>query len=228
MERLKNKAMTHQNYFACEYCSTKNPAGATSCLACGAPIEYHQPLSSPKATTKPRIDKKSKKRPEEEFKKVGEKVDEAYFTVLKTYAIAWRTVAEAIAIAVAAFIIGTAGGAAGIGFLGILGGIALGITVGLTQKNFYIALISAPGGAMIGLLVGAIFWVIGNPKIFPLIVTLFSILGAVIGGRRKPTFSRRNWWEKLRPFFGALGGLVFSALGAALGWGILSTIKLFQ
>ena len=220
--------MAQSEFIACEYCNTKNPTGTSSCLACGAPIEYRKPAPQTKTVQKNKKDTKPIKRPEDELKKVGEKVDDAYFTVLNTYAIAWRTVAEAIAIAVSAFIIGAAGGAAGAGFLGILGGIALGIAVGLTRKNFYITLVSAPGGSMIGLLVGAISWVIGIPKTYPLIVTLFAFLGAVVGGRRRTAFAHRNWWEKLRPFLGALGGLAFSALGSALGWGILSTIRLFQ
>ena len=181
-----------------------------------------------KLASKPVKDIRPSKKPEEDLRKIGEKVDDAYFIALNTYDIAWRTVAEAIAISVSAFIIGAAGGAAGVGFLGVLGGIALGIAVGLTQKNFYITLISAPGGAMIGLVMGAIFWVTGSSKIYPVIAALFAILGAMIGGRRQAAFTRRNWWEKLRPFFGALGGLVFGLLGSALGWGILSTIKLFR
>jgi hypothetical protein len=220
--------MVQSKYIDCEYCSTRNPAGSKSCLACGAPIEYLPQATKKEDFSKSKIELKPQKHPEEKFIKAGEKVEDAYFTVLNTYAIAWRTVAEAIAIAVAAFIIGVAGGAVGIGFLGVLGGIALGIAVGLTQKHFYITLISAPAGALMGLGLGAVFWVLGNPKIFPLIVGLFSIFGAVIGGRRRRSFSHINWWEKLRPFLGGLGGLAFSALGAALGWGISSTIKLFQ
>jgi len=218
--------MGHSKYISCEYCSVQNTTGAASCLACGAPIDYHRPFSTKKGELK--WDTQSKKPHEEDHRIIGEKVEDAYLAALGTYSIAWRTAAEGIAIAVAAFIIGTAGGAAGIGFLGALGGIFVGIAVGLTQKNFYITLVSAPGGAISGLLVGSIFWVFGNPKIFPVIVILFSVFGAIFGGRPKLVFARRNWWEKLRPFLGGLGGLIFAALGSALGWGILSAIQLIQ
>ena len=217
--------MARNEMIICKYCNTVNRQGATACLACGAPLEIHQPASKLQTDSKPSPIQTS---PEIDLKKVGEKADKAYFTVLNTYAIAWRTVAEAIAIAIAAFIIGTAGGAAGAGFWAILGGIALGIAVGLSQKNFYITLISAPVGALLGLGVGAIFWAAGISKILPLIITLFSILGAVIGGKPQPAFTRRNWWEKLRPVFGGLGGLVFGILGTLLGYGIWSTIQLFR
>jgi hypothetical protein len=220
--------MVRTDMSTCAYCNTPNSLGANTCPACGAPLEIHKPTPHPKADSKSSMNVPASNYPEIDISKVGEKIDEAYFTVLNIYTVAWRTLAEAIAIAVGAFIIGAAGGVARAGFLGILGGIALGIAVGLTQKNFYITLISAPVGAMIGLGVGAIFWVAGISKIFPLIVTLLSIVGAIMGGKQRPVLNRKNWWERLRPFFGALGGLAFGLLGMLLGWGILSTIKLFQ
>jgi len=183
-------------------------------------------MESRRATTQPKASKPTEKKPksqqkvETELRKATDKADEAYFTVMNTYAIAWRTVGEAIAIAIAAFIIGVTGGAVQMGFVGVLGAIGVGIAVGLTQKNFYFVIGSAPGGALIGLAISAIFWIGGQPKIGVLVVTICAILGAILGGRRRYPFSQRNWWEKLRPVLGALGGLGFGILGLLLGLGI--------
>jgi hypothetical protein len=221
--------MSQTIFTICEYCDTQNPKIIKLCQACGAPIEFHPPDLEPtipdkKTGIKNRLASSS----EEEIRKATQKLDGAYFTVMNTYAIAWRTVGEGIAIAVSAFIIGCVGGTTRMVFWSILGAIAVGIAVGITQKNFYVALISTPGAAILGLFMGAIFWISGNPKGAVFIVTIFAVFGAILGGRRRPAFNSRNWWEKLRPILGAVGGLVFGILGALLGLGITGTIELFR
>jgi hypothetical protein len=212
----------------CEYCETRNPKERGTCLACGAPIEKRQPITKVKPVKTAAEKPKPAKSPENEIRKVGEKADEAYFTVMNTYAIAWRTVGEAIAIAVAAFIIGVTGGVVRMGFVGILGAIAVGVAVGMTHKNFYFVIASAPGGALIGLAASAVFWIAGQPRMGIILVTIGAIVGAIWGGRRRHPFSQRNWWEKLRPVLGALGGLGFGILGLLLGLGIAGIANLIQ
>jgi hypothetical protein len=156
---------------------------------------------------------------------MGETADKLYSAAITTYALVWRTLGEVTAIAVASLIAGLAGGAAGTRFPGVLGAAAIGLAVGLTNKHFYLVLIGAPGGALVGLIFGAVLWVLFSPKALVFCVSGLAILGAVIGGRRRPRYRSRNWWEKLRPFLGALGGLFFGLLGVLVGWGLQTTLE---
>jgi hypothetical protein len=217
--------MTSPDRKTCQYCSTLNPTEEESCLACGAPLINIQPVNIHKhKNAEQAIIEEPLKTKEVELKKIGEAADDVYFKVYNTYAIAWRTVGEAIAIAVSSFIIGLAGGATQMQALGIIGAVLLGATVGFTHKIFYFVLVSAPAGALLGLLIGGIVWVTITPQAMVFIVTGVSILAAILGGRRVRPFKRRNWWEKARPFLGALGGLGFGMLGMLVGWGIRSAI----
>ena len=212
----------------CMYCDTPNPQDYGNCLACGAPIEVPapEPFQKPK-TTKTKA--KPEQRPEEQLKKIGEKADDAYFTVMNTYAIAWRTIGEAVAIAISSFILGFVGGATEMWYAGIIFATLLGVVIGLTRKNFYFVLASAPIGTLIGMGVGVIPWVLGaGPKLMIFSAGIFAILAAVVGGRRNLPFGRRNWWEKARPFLGGLGGFGFGFLGMLLGWGLITTIEAFM
>ena len=160
------------------------------------------------------------------MRKIGEKADDAYFTVLNTYAIAWRTIGEAVAIAISGFILGFVGGATEMLFAGILFATVLGVVVGLTRKNFYLVLASAPIGALIGMAVGAIPWVLGaGPKVMIFSAGIFANIAAVVGGKRNLPFERRNWWEKARPFLGGLGGFGFGLIGTLIGWGLITAIQ---
>ncbi len=216
----------------CEYCATQNLAGVRHCAACGAPITASATPASTRQHSPPRPAPKQNAAQvwpsEANLTQIGEKADEAYFTVMSVYAIAWRTVGEAIAIAVAAFIIGTAGGAAGMGFLGVLGAIGLGIAVGVTRKNIYFTLASAPLGTILGLLIGGVFWVMGSPFLLIFLTTGCGIAAAMIGGQPKTAFKRRNGWEKARPFLGALGGLGFGLIGLVLGLGLSGLSNLLR
>ena len=209
--------MTKTNIIPCAYCKAQNPSDREICVACGAPIG--KPIT-PKVV-KPTLKKSihpalEEKGPEEIARKIGEKVEDAYYV----YAVGWRTFAEALAIAVAAFIIGVASGATGLGYWGLIGAIATGVAVGLAGKMFYLALISAPLGAFIGLGVGFAPLILGFEQALPISVTIFAAWGAVVGGRRRANFKDRNWWEKARPFLGGLGGALFGFLGVLLGLGI--------
>ena len=215
--------MANKKTLLCQYCRTNNPTNVKTCIACGAPIEKPKP-PKPKTKKSQKIPTKPDDKAIQDMKAVGEKADDVYFTVMNTYAIAWRTIGEVIAIAISATIIGLAGGATEMRAVGVLGAILVGIAVGLTRKNFYIVLISAPAGAIIGLIIGAIFWLFISPKIMVFIVVILSIVGAILGGKYKQPFRRRNLWEKIRPFLGGLGGLAFGVIGMLVGWGVSAAI----
>ncbi len=209
--------MPKRIYISCPYCKSQNSSNVEHCIACGAPLEKPvAPKVVKPAPKKPIHPALKEKRPEEIAQKIGEKVEDAYYV----YAVGWRTFAEALAIAVATFIIGVASGATGLAYWGLLCTVAVGVAVGLTGKMFYLALISAPLGALIGLGIGAVPLILGMPKILPVSMTLFAVLGAILGGRRRTDFKYRNWWEKARPFLGGVGGLLFGFLGTLLGIGI--------
>ncbi len=216
----------------CPYCFTANPATRNMCLACGAPLAQKapEPLDlTPKVTVvkpapKPHPAPKPKKRPEEDLRKAGEKADQVYNAALYTYSVTWRTAAEAISIALVGLIIGMVGGATSMQVWGLLGAGLLGVAVGLTAKNFYMTLLSAPGGALLGLGLSAALWFVGaSPKWLVFIVTVFAIAATVVGGRPRRQ-RRQNFWEKARPFLGGLGGLAFGIVGMLAGWGVATAI----
>ena len=191
-------------------------------MACGGPLSH--PLADPTpqvATLTERL--QPEKLSNEDLIKIGEKADDVYFTVLNSYAIAWRTLGEALAIALTGFILGLVGGLTGVFFSGIFGAILVGMAVGFTRKQFYGVLISAPVGLLLGLGLGALVWVLGGaPQVMVYSGLVFAVVGASVGGGRGLPFSRRNCWEKSRPLLGALGGLMFGILGTLLGWGLVA------
>lgn len=217
--------MTKTRRIFCEYCETNNPWEGSTCLACGGPLARPKIDLDPKVTTV-QLNEKLKQPQSPDIKKAAEETDDVYFTVLNTYAIAWRTVGEAIAITLTGFILGFVGGATGVIFPGILGAMLVGLAVGLTRKQFYIVLISAPAGLLLGLGLGAITWALGSePQVMVYTSLVFAIIGAVLGGRCSLPFRHRNWWEKARPLLGAIGGFIFGVLGTFLGWGIRAGIQ---
>jgi len=217
--------MNKTRQVVCEYCATQNPGEASTCLACGGPLPPPKTNLEPEVTTVPSDDKRNQIQTED-IKKATEKADELYFMAWNTYAIAWRTVGEAIAIALTGFILGFIGGATGMVFPAIFGAALVGLAVGLTRKQFYIALISAPAGLLLGLGLGAMAWFLGSvPQVMVYTGLVFAIIGAIVGGRQSAPFRNRTCWEKSRPFFGTSGGFIFGAIGALIGWGIVNVIQ---
>ena len=218
--------MSTRQTFPCPYYSTINGVKATTCIACGAPIE--PPKLQPTKKPRPVLAHKPepKPRPEEQLRKIGEKTDDMYFTVLNTYAVAWRTLAEAIVIALCGFVLGLVGGATEMHWVGVLGGLVVGICVGWVRKNFYMTLASAPVGLILGLALGGIIWATGgSPQLLVIAASLLALAAALIGGRPQPPYQRRNIWEKIRPLLGGIGGLIFSIPGMLIGWGLVATIN---
>ncbi len=178
----------------CPYCGSANPEERRLCLACGAPLDVvtKEPLDlEPKVTVvrapapEPTKKKPSRTQSDEDLKKVTDTAEKVYNTALYTYSVAWRTAAEAIAIALVALIIGIIGGATGMQVFGILGAAAVGLAVGYVSKRFYLTLLSAPAGALVGLGLSGVLWALSvSPKAMVFMVTAFGIIGAVIGGHR--------------------------------------------
>lgn len=219
--------MTQSQRIVCEYCQTSNPKERANCLTCGGPLTYppNETSIEPKVTIL-ETPAKSKQPQPDDLLGVVDKADDIYFTVLNTYAMAWRTVGEAISIALTGFILGLVGGATGAIIPGILGGILVGLAVGYTRKQLFLVLISAPAGLLLGLGLGALIWALGSgPQVMVYSGMLFAVIGTLLGGHRSLPYRQRNCWEKLRPIFGAIGGLVFAVLGALLGWGISAGIQ---
>jgi hypothetical protein len=208
--------MIKTNSLICEYCQVLNPGGQKSCLACGAPLPGPKPWPiKPKITSYSR----ERKSPLQNERQVAEGVDKAYKTVMTVYGTFWRTLAEVAVIAMVGFAMGFIGALAGQPFLGVICALLVGVSVGLTIKNYYITLASAPIGTLLGAVISCGGYFLGLRGIWILIITaVCAILASVIGGVRLP-YTQRNWWEKLRPFLGALGGLLFGLLGMSIGMG---------
>jgi hypothetical protein len=212
----------------CEYCATANPKEALVCIACGAPL----PTPKPKSTLTPQVEIVSTKVPTstqkisaQEIRQTGEKLDKVYATAFSTYATLWRTLAEAAVIAITGFGIGFVGGAIGPATIGVIGATVVGLVVGLSRKNYYLTLLGAPIGLIVGVLFSVLLWFLkASPTIIVLVITLGSILAAWIGSYQTP-FSRLNWWEKARPWLGTAGGFAFGLLGALLGYGVRAIVQ---
>jgi hypothetical protein len=205
----------------CSWCGTVNDAEAASCLACGAPLEQQRKTPPPPQQTTAR---KPPPPPRVEFgtrelKKMGESSEQVYTTALGAYAAVWRTLGEALGIAVAGFIMGFIGGASGLAVFGALAATAIGVVVGLTTKNFWFSALSAPFGALLGAVIWTPLWALGAPLQGMLLSAwIGAALLARLGGYPAPR--RKNWWQNLRPLLGALGGLLFGLLGMLLGLGV--------
>jgi hypothetical protein len=203
----------------CEYCGTANSKGG-SCIACGAPL--------PKA---PRLKPKPRPKPVPEpdntletVRKGGEEVDKLFTNAVYAYSLVWRIVAEALAITVVSLGIGITAGATGVPFLGVVGGVLVGLAVGWAIKMAYLTFLMAPIGMVLGAVFGLGLWVIGMPRAVVLPMIALAALGGWLGGRRV-SFKRRNTWEKIRPFLGTLGGFGFGLLGTLIGWGLQSVVE---
>ena len=208
----------------CDYCNTVNDAEASTCQACGAPIMRPVVPVEPKVTVPEEPAQPAFS--EADLRKAADKADEVYFTLWNTYAIAWRTLGEAIAIALTGFVLGFLGGVTWQYFPGVLGAGLVGLAVGLTRKQFYFALISAPAGLLLGLGPGALVWALGGDAAVMVYTGLVgAILGAIVGARRNLPFGKRNCWERARPFLGLLGGLAFGLLGTLIGWGLRAGVE---
>ena len=211
--------MTAKNLI-CAYCHTQNPLDKHSCLACGAPLpKMLQPapvVSKPKPIAAPDI-------PLDTVRKAGEEVDKLFTTAVYAYSLLWRTVAEALVITLVGLGIGITAGTTGVPFLGVTGGVLVGLAVGWAIKAAYFTMLMAPAGMVLGAVFGLLLWAVGLPRLVVLPMIALAVIGGWLGGRRVP-FRRRNTWEKIRPLLGMLGGLGFGLIGTLIGWGLQSVV----
>lgn len=202
------------NQIVCAWCQTLNSAAEAACIACGAPIEKLQPVlpSSPPAPPVPPVDVLAPKI--QELKQAGENLDEAYSGALKAYSLLWRTLGEIFAIALTAFLLGLLGGMAHLAPLGVVGGAVVGLVVGRVVKSFWWHLLT-PLGLLIGAIIGLLPWALGaGPAGMFFSALLFALLAVWLG---RSSVVATGWWQRLRPWLGTAGGLLFGMLGALLG-----------
>lgn len=202
-----------------------------TCLACGAPLPQikPEPQSSSQTASQAHITPLAKrlqeKRTLESARDIGEDIEKYAIKGLRIYSIFWRTLAESLVIAISTFCIGLASGACGMSIIGIMASIILGATVGTLVKGFYRWLLITLLGIIMGLLLGGLLYVLtASIHLSVLAFIIICFLSVVIGSARLPA-SRRNLWEKIRPFAGAAGGLLFGMLGTLVGWGLIEAVN---
>jgi hypothetical protein len=226
--------------WTCAYCKIRNPDEEPNCLACGAPFtkpnrQVNPPQQEENLPQPVWVTAKSARdaAPEPEShpalktaQKTAEVADQVYDLALTGYTYFWYAVADAIAIALCAFLLGIIGSATGMGFAGIFLSTLLGIVVGLTFKaHAYLHLFSAP----VGLLLGAFFWLCplfafgAPPQGMLFIAGLLAIAAARVGHRERARKLPR--WMAVRPFLGGAGGLLFALVGSGLGWLVQSALQ---
>jgi len=209
------------NKIACVYCRTLNEAQEEVCIACGAPL-----VSAAAPQIVPDVSPIEIQPIENLGQNLGmEQVPTMLREASAVAGIAWRTLGEALAIALVAFGIGVIGAITNTVLWALLGAILVGVAVGLVEKNFWPVLMGAPLGALAGVVLGIFLWAIGaGSNWLVLTCSLGAILGAIIGGVRQPGW--RNWWVKLRPFLGALGALLFVLPGLLAGEAVWQLFRL--
>lgn len=219
----------------CAYCDTVNDSVNARCIACGAPLEREplrdftprvtrvnvppteKPVSVPKPAKPAAAAKSVAQPPGEGIRQAAQRADELYHLAWRGYALVWRTVAEALAIAVCALTVGMLGGMFKQGFTAVLGGLLLGAVVGSVRKSWIWSLLSAPLGLLAGILLWLPAWALGaGPRGIMFSALVFAIIGALLGGRRE-RWQRRGGWEQTRPFLGAAGGGALAVVGLLIG-----------
>ncbi|GAB4405036.1 MAG: hypothetical protein OHK0052_27290 [Anaerolineales bacterium] len=216
----------------CSYCDTVNPAAEARCAACGAPLE-REPLrdltprvtivDAPPAKTPAPVPKPVKPAAPaaqplpKQVHQAAKSADDLYNMAWRGYALVWRTAAEVVAIAVCALTLGILDGIFEQGFVGVLGGLLVGVAVGSVRKNWVWSLVSAPLGLLAGILLWLPAWALGaGARGITFSAFAFAIVGALLGGYRD-RWRTRGAWEKARPFLGAAGGVALAGIGLLLG-----------
>ncbi len=211
---------------SCPYCTAANDAGAQTCIACGAPLELPRaPVSTTPAASTPLVNT-IPSTPAQPQSTLGEQIQESLAStgggLASAGAVAGglvlRTLAEAGAISMAALIIGFGAGSSSRTFafflMAVVGGALAGVAVGLATKRAIFTLFSAPVGALAGLLAGRL---LGLTPLSALLATAGAMLLALLGSRRGTSNGALRTYQRLRPWLGALGGLIFGFIGYFIG-----------
>jgi hypothetical protein len=223
------------NQISCAYCATFNTASSSNCIACGAPIVLPrvQPVTVtnvPEPVIMPTPLEASQ--PGVPSQPLGQQVKQGLAAVGAGLGFAGigglvlRTLAEALAIMTSALIIGFSAGSVcpfpdgWFVFLPIAagGGALIGLAVGSVTKRAIFVLFSATFGALLGVGVALAFKLNspGTPWL-PLFAIAGACMLALLGGRSNRT-ARFTRYQRLRPLLGAIGGLLFGAIGFSAGW----------
>jgi hypothetical protein len=223
------------NKIPCTYCNTLNDPAAKTCVGCGAPLEapapqqtyppqrIQQPLQSPPAqanrATSPFASTES-----QQLQDGAQQVEKLYAGATGALRTAWSVTGDAIAIAIVAFALGMIGGATGMGFLGIAGATLVGLIIGYAEQSFWLTILAAPVGTLIGIAVWGLAWLAGaGPKGMVFTATGLACIGALIGSRRRTT--PMGCGGTVRPVLGAFGGICVSLVGLAIGLAIRAIFK---
>ena len=230
----------------CPFCSAGNQASAYKCVACGAPldpskgtpaylkamgvpsspepVEPPSPMTTTEVTPSPDVPEPAAPvEPVKQQLKEGAATVAAGLGLVGVGGLIMRTIAEALAILTAALVIGYNAGHVAINnwlpflLLGVAGGIAVGLAVGSVIKRSVFALFSAPFGALIGVFAAISLKLNQRGTMWlPLFTIAGACLLAVLGGRSNRA-GRFQVYQRLRPVLGAIGGILFSLLGFAIG-----------
>lgn len=220
---------------SCTYCNTLNDPSAKTCIGCGAPLvapapqqtyppqRVAQPFQTPPAqassTTSPAGTPESQR-----LQEGAQQVERLAAGATRAYRTAWSITGDAIAAAMVAFGLGIIGGATGMGIWGIIGAALVGLIIGFAEQSFWLTIIGAPAGALVGVVVWAFAWVAGaGPKGMVFTTTGLACLGALVGSRRRTT--PMGCGGAVRPVLGAAEGLVVSLVGLVLGLAIRAILK---
>lgn len=211
----------------CDWCGTLNPAGDQTCVACGAPLEAGAPepavpMNVAVISVPPPVSSQAGEL--DDLRQAGETAERAYHQALSVYAGLWRTLAEAAAISLAGLALGLIGAAVGLAGWGLLAAGVVGLVVGLTTKNYWLTALGAPLGALAGAVLWLFPWVLGLSVQGMVFSTgVLAVLGALVG--RRPSAAHKNVWDRLRPWLGLTGGLLFGGIGVLVGLALLWMVK---
>jgi hypothetical protein len=220
------------NRITCAFCATLNTATTGNCFACGAPLELpkFQPVTItrvPEPAVIPTALEDSQ--PGVPAQPIGDQVKEGLAAVGAGLGLAGigglllRTLAEALAIAGAAIIIGFAAGSAADGvasfaWIALAGGALVGLSVGLVIKRSMFVLFSAPFGALGGVLLAMLFGLNTPGSVWlPLCATAAACVLAILGGRRNTSAGVFRVYQRIRPWLGLAGGVLFALIGYGIG-----------
>ena len=220
------------NQISCAYCATLNTPSSSSCIACGAPIVLprFQPVTITRVTEPAAVSTLLQtSQLGVPSQPLGQQVKEGLAAVGAGLGFAGigglllRTLAESLAIAVAAVIIGFSAGSAADGntpfaLIAIAGGALVGLSVGLVIKRSMFVLFSAPFGALAGVLLAMAFGLNASGSVWlPLCATAAACVLALLGGRRNASAGMFRVYQRVRPWLGLLGGVVFALIGYGFG-----------
>jgi hypothetical protein len=220
----------NEKMLTCAFCAAQNPAGTARCLACGAPIEI--PVTPPYRVTvvedtPPLVTPANSAldpAPVSEQLKDGLTAVGAGLGVMGIVGFIFRTLAEALAIAISAAIVGYCSGSMNRQLHGPImlfliaagGGALIGLAVGSVIKRGIFVILSAPFGTLLGVVI-ALILNLNKPMTpwYPLCGLVGGVSLALLGGHPNAT-GRFRVYQRLRPWLGLIGGALFGMLGYAI------------